>query len=377
MADHTSDTIGAVPVRADRSPTVSVEPRVESRSVLLVEQTLQQRILSVGASWQTAQYALVTLVAELDATDGWTDQGVPTCAHWVSRALDIEVSTAREWLRVGRALVDLPFLGACFEAGLSYSKVRTLTRVATRENERDLVELARRTPAGRLGMVLATWLMQREDPEVTHRRQHAARSLSWRVEPDGMVHGAFRLPPVIGKQLTSVIDSLVKRSHGAAVDDASADASPSRWPSIAQQRADAMSRLVTKGGTGVATEIVINIRGDGATFDDGTPIPWPELERIAPESYVRALIHDADGRPINASSRQRHPSVRQQRVVTARDRCCVDCGGTEFLEFDHEPAFEKTHRTVVEELKLRCWPCHRLRHGDDADRRRSGGGDRE
>ena len=74
------------------------------------------------------------------------------------------------------------------------------------------------------------------------------------------------------------------------------------------------------------TEIVLHLRGDGATLDDGTPIPISVLERIAPESFLRALIHDAERRPINASARHRHPTTRQKRVVKERDRHCIDCG---------------------------------------------------
>lgn len=352
---------------------VSVEPRVEPRRVELVEESIPERILRVGASWMTAQYALVLLVAELDATGEWRDRGAPTCAHWVADALDLELCTAREWLRVGKALGELPHIDAAFDSGLSYSKVRTLTRVATAANERELLVLARSTPAGRLGAVLAKWLMDREEPEGTNRRQHAARGVSWRTEPDGMIVGSFRLPTAVGKKLTGAIDAIATRytPSGPELSDASADASErpvNVWATIAQQRADALVQLLTGGGSRFVTEIVINLRGDGATYDDGTPIPWPDLESVLPEAFVRALIHDTEGRPINASARRRHPSVRQRRVVVARDRSCLDCGSTEFLEYDHDPAFEQSGRTVVDELKLRCRTCHRARHRGDGQR---------
>lgn len=339
-----------------------VESRVKSPFTVI-----QERILRVGAGWMTAQYALVHLVAELAEAGGWQGRGVPTCAHWVADALDIELCTAREWLRVGKALRGLSDIDAAFDSGLSYSKVRMLTRVATAENEQALLELAWDTPAGRLGIVVAKWLADREDPDETQRRQHAARSVSWRTDPDGMIAGTFRLPAAVGKPFTAAIDQLVTstapdRMH---LGDASADASPTGWPSIAQQRADALVHLTRGGGSRVVTEVLIHLRGDGVTYDDGTPIPWPDLERILPEAFVRALLHDAEGRPINASGRQRHPTTRQRRVVSARDRCCVDCGSTEFLEHDHEPAYEQSRRTVVNELRLRCWPCHRARHEAD------------
>jgi hypothetical protein len=126
--------------------------------------------------------------------------------------------------------------------------------------------------------------------------------------------------------------------------------------------------LLTGGGANVETEVVIHVRGDGCTLDDGTPVAGTLVERIAPKAFLRALIHDADRRPINASGRHRHPTTRQRRVVLERHRRCVDCGDTAFLEYDHEPPFDETHRTVIDELEPRCRSCHRTRHGRSAAR---------
>ena len=103
-----------------------------------------------------------------------------------------------------------------------------------------------------------------------------------------------------------------------------------------------------------------------ALLDDGTALPMSVVERIPPEAFIRALIRDADNRPINASAKRRHPSTRQKRVVKERDRACVDCGATTLLEYDHVPDFAQTGHTVVEELQLRCAPCHQRRHDQEA-----------
>jgi 5-methylcytosine-specific restriction endonuclease McrA len=338
-----------------------VPTRTASNPTEHPDEDLRERFLRVSLRWQLAQYEMVSLAAMIEETGAWVGYA-PSCVHWIAGALDMELCTAREWIRVGKALHDLPYLDAAFDSGLSYSKIRVLTRVATRENERELLELAYETPAGKLGPVLAKWLGDREDPAETCARQRRARSVSWWIEPDGMVHGNFRLPATEGKQLTAAIDTLVRRAHlGGAPGNASADASDP-WPSIVQQRADALVALITGGGTKFVTEVVLHLRGDGATFDDGTPIPWPDLEALLPESFVRALIHDADRRPINASGRQRHPTARQKAVVLEAHGACVDCGSTDFLEFDHDPPYTRTGRTVVDELVPRCWPCHRRRH---------------
>lgn len=119
--------------------------------------------------------------------------------------------------------------------------------------------------------------------------------------------------------------------------------------------------LVDRGGA-VQTEIVMHVRADGCSLDDGSPIAESVVERIAPQAFLRALIHDAESRPINASAKQRHPTERQKRVVKERDRSCVDCGSTEFLQYDHDPDYSESRQTVVDESRLRCWRCHRDRH---------------
>jgi hypothetical protein len=162
--------------------------------------------------------------------------------------------------------------------------------------------------------------------------------------------GSYRLPPAEAALLDAAVDTLVRHRRP----DASADA----WPSIAQQRADALVELARGGGGSVVTEVVLHVRGDGCALDDGTPIAGSIVERIAPDAFLRALIHDADRRPINASGRHRHPTTRQKRVVHERDRACVDCGSTDFLDYDHDPDFDHSRRTLVDELCLRCVHCH-------------------
>ena len=213
---------------------------------------VRAELVAAGHAWSSAQHRLVHLAVELDLAGTWAIDGSRTCAHWIATALDIEISTAREWLRVGRALGHLPTIDQAFAARrLSYSKVRLLTRVATHESEVELAAIAERTPAGRLAREIARWLAGREEPEEMERRQHAARSLTWHTEPDGTVVATLRLPPEVAAVPRVAIDTWIMRRASLADpvgtvsdEDASADArsarSVSRWPSVAQQRADGM-----------------------------------------------------------------------------------------------------------------------------------------
>ena len=113
----------------------------------------------------------------------------------------------------------------------------------------------------------------------------------------------------------------------------------------------------------LTAEVVVHVRGDGITFDDGTPTTNNAVLRQIDDAFIRLLIHDAERQPINASRRQRLATTRQKRVVMEmHGHECVDCQSTDLLELDHNPAFHQTRHTVVEELEPRCAPCHRARH---------------
>jgi hypothetical protein len=317
--------------------------------------------VEAGQRWADGQYHLVRLVAELDHSLEWALDGAPTCAHWIADALDVELCTAREWLRIGRALRILPTIATAFETRrLSYSKVRALSRVATSRNEAELCRIAECVPAGRLAPALASWLHRHETPEHTAARHAAATGLTQHLEPDGMGITTLRLPPLEHAALAAAVDAKVLVSQSSF--RASADAS-GRWPSIAQQRAHALTELLHEGGANIATEIVVHVRGDGCTMDDGTPITDHAVAQLLPEAFIRLLITEANRLPINASGRHRHPTARQQRVARERhDNRCVDCGSTDLLEDDHVPRYADNHETLVDQLEPRCLTCHHERH---------------
>ncbi len=134
-------------------------------------------------------------------------------------------------------------------------------------------------------------------------------------------------------------------------------------PTLAQQRADAFVLLFLGRNIELVTEIVIHIRGDGTTFDDGTPITDNAVCRQLDHAFIRAMIHDSRRRPIDASNRRRHPTTRQKRVVLeTHNHECVDCQATDLLELDHNPPYQQTRHTITTELEPRCAPCHRARH---------------
>ncbi|CAN5806031.1 HNH endonuclease signature motif containing protein [soil metagenome] len=340
---------------------------------------LSAELAEVLGLWARSQQRIVVLAARFAASSEWIVAGAPTAAHWLAAKADVEASTAREWLRIGRRLAELPLISAAFADGrLSYSKVRTLTRIATSENEVELLPIAVATPASNLGVELARWLHRNSDPRDLAAYHHHQRSVTWRVHPDGMVVFTLRLPPLLAGTLVARLETAVmtrrstpQRDQGASADamataESERDGSAGAFASLAQQRADAIDHLLANGNGRVMTEVVVHVRGDGCTMDDGSPVPDSVVAQIAPTAFIRALIHDAAANPVDASPRRRLPTERQKRVVKERDRHCVDCGTGDLLEFDHVPAYEFSEQTITAELRLRCAPCHRRRHRIDA-----------
>jgi hypothetical protein len=50
------------------------------------------------------------------------------------------------------------------------------------------------------------------------------------------------------------------------------------------------------GGADLVAEVVLHVRGDGATLDDGSPISQSAVIGALSGGFVRALIHDAAAR---------------------------------------------------------------------------------
>ena len=177
---------------------------------------LAAAVATLAAHIHAATWRLLTLIAELDRRGVWADQGALTCAHWLGWSCGIDAHTAREKVRVARALEGLPLLSAAAARGeLGYSKLRALTRIATSENEADLVDIGLHGTAGHVEKFVRLY-RQAELAVETERAdtQHRERSLTYWYEDDGslVLHGRF--PPETGARILSALDAAME-AHAA------------------------------------------------------------------------------------------------------------------------------------------------------------------
>ena len=157
-------------------------------------------IVTLAGHLAAAKCAWLDLVGEMDAREMFYEWGCKSAADWLSVRCGIGLGTAFEYVRVARAISQFPLIHECFASGqLSYSKVRAITRVVTRSNEKTLVGYAQYGTGAQLEKIVGAFRGAREaaDPDLAARRL-ARRYLRYSFQADGSLVGSFRLPPEAG-----------------------------------------------------------------------------------------------------------------------------------------------------------------------------------
>jgi len=298
------------------------------------------------------------LVAELDRRAGWVDAGVRSSAEWIAWRCALTPRAAREHVRVARALEELPLTHTSFARGeLSYAKVRAVTRVATPENEEDLLELASYRTASQLERSVRAYRRVTVD-EAREQQDEAHLNVFW--SPDGSLEIHGRLAPEDGalvlRALESMRDSLWRGS---------AEPRPARQASTAEALvavADAALASVGPERTGGercqvvihADEAVLREDGDGGcALEDGSAVAPETARRLACDASVVR-----DGR------RSRTVPSAVRRALRARDRGCrfPGCENHRFVDAHHVRHWARGGETTLTNLVLLCRRHHRAVH---------------
>jgi len=258
---------------------------------------LGDEIATLAAHIHAATHRLLVLIAAFDRQRGWELDGHRSCAHWLAFRTGIDLGAAREKVRTARALESLSETSASMARGeLSFSQVRALTRVATPENEGDLLELARGTTVAQLErMVRGFRRGSRRDEAARERANHEARTLSVFPDEEGMYVVRGRLEPEVAAVLMRAIEaagdalfrggSALGREEGAAHLGSEEDGRRA----AAQRRADALGLLVER-----ALEA-------GLAAKEGAPISGSRAGR-----YQVVLHVDAEGLAAEGEGGERH-----------------------------------------------------------------------
>ena len=67
-------------------------------------------------TWSSSQRVVIGLAADFAESGEWAVTSAVSAAHWIAIVADIEVCTAREWIRVGKRLRSLSIIAALFDS---------------------------------------------------------------------------------------------------------------------------------------------------------------------------------------------------------------------------------------------------------------------
>jgi hypothetical protein len=402
--DRPGSIFAAVSPPADVAASAAEPARVPLERV-------EARICELAGHLAAATCRFLVLLADFDARRGWASWEMGSCAQWLSWKCQMSSGTAREHVRVARALRDLPVIRARFAAGrLSYAKVRALTRIAAPATEAGLAELAGPMTANQLER------FARAHRRVTRADDAGARvrrRLTWRVEEDGSLSGAFRLPPLQGAVLLKALRAACAELAGQAGDlrgDVSAETRASPETPAADTQAVRTSsdladglvavaesflagkvagaddaevyQVVVHAGTDALTEPAApagvsaetpaapaRVPGDPADparchVGDGPAISVSTAQMLACTAALSWMTHGDAGAVLALGRRRRRPSSAIRRAARERDHCRCRFPGCESRRADlhHIQHWASGGRTDLDNLISLCPWHHKVVH---------------
>ncbi len=278
-------------------------------------------------------------LAKSDRHRDWEDEGFGSCAEWLAWRIGITRGTANEKVRAARALEDLPLISEAMARGeLSFSKIRAVTRAATRENEAELLDFARAGSAANLERLVRGWKkLDRCDEAQQERIRHRRRCFSVFPDEDGMYVVRGRLSPEVGAALMRAVEA----ASDAFFAEGSRD--PGEAPEPAQLRADAVGLVAERalaagfadtapvsGSRAERYQVVLHVeaatlREEGepgrSELEDGTRVAAETARRLSCDASRVEVRHDADGSVLDVGRKTRTvPPALSARARRQRPR---------------------------------------------------------
>ena len=396
---------------SEHSPEQPLTPR--ARLDRQGAEELGERIQQQAAMIAEATCELLLTLGDFDARGGldWYT-GLKSTSHWLAWACSMTPGTAREHVRVARALPGMPLTVAEFRTGrLSYSKVREISRVSDRVEESVLVEMARAMTASQLARTISSF----RAVDGSRLSQDAIRHARWQTREDGLVEIRAVLPAEMGAELITALDlSLARDGHDpdrGALDDCatSAESAPvagtspsdaddgieevdrtarnaadSTTPTLEQRQADALHNLARtflyaepEDRSGEDRHlVVVQVSAEALTgcVPAGTsslcgvvglgPLEPRTAERLACAGKVALMITDAGGEVLHLGRSRRLASRAQRRALRLRDAACTfpGCHQTRHLDAHHTTPWSQGGPTDIDGLALLCRRHHVMVH---------------
>jgi hypothetical protein len=339
---------------------------------------IEREIGELAAHIAAATCRWLELVAEFDRRDGHETWGFHSCGAWVAWRCSLDPRSAREHVRVARALVGLPMVREKFSRGeLSYSKARAITRIATPEIEDELVEMARFATAAQLERLVRGYrrAVSRESAEALHRE----RFLSHSWDEDGCLCIRGRLSPEDGALFLKALEAGRAVIREQQTDD-SQGGSAEPEPAARVNDADILMLMADSAlahdprvrPAGERYQVVVHVDAEALSrdtehahcgIDDGPVVSSETARRLACDASLVAMVNGAeDALNVGRKTRAIPPSMR--RALQARDQGCQfpGCNNRQWVDAHHIIHWAHGGETRLDNLVLLCGHHHQLVH---------------
>ena len=329
---------------------------------------LDRNILTLCTHINAATYELLVMIREFDERAGFLQWGLDNCAEWLAWRCDLSMTTAREKTRVAHALKNLPGISSTFATGeLSYSKVRSLTRVTHRDNEDELVAFALRHTAAHVAERCRELRCGSEASIAEATRAFANRCL--RVRRDHQ-----RNVITITVELPLDTGELVEKALDKARDEEVLQAPDLADTSWSARQADAFVNMVSEylagnsGDSHVGDNYLVTVHVDQSALAGGegrSALPIESVKRLCCDSHAVIITEDEKGEPLSIGRKTRTVPTAIQRALRARDRnCCTfpGCKNRRYLHSHHVEHWANGGETSLDNLMLLCTKHHTLVH---------------
>lgn len=308
------------------------------------------------------------VIAIMDRAEDHRLDGALDMASWLVATLHVSVPTARAWVRVARALENLPRLRACFASGrMSFDQIAAATKLATPDTD-DV--LADQLPGCTAAEIEAMAQQHRRRTRRDAQRTHEQRGLLWRKDPDadGYHYRGF-LP---GPEAAIVNAALEARAERMGADPATGV-----WAPFQQRCADALVDVCRQDLTDhpgpdptmvvvhVDAEVLAGRVAGNGTLDTDVQIPFDTMWRLLCDTTIELNVEGPDGTCIGVGRAQRTPPRWLRRRIHRRDQdlCRFPGCGRKIRQIHH---IEWWHRdqgpTDSWNLVGLCWEHHHLVH---------------
>jgi Domain of unknown function (DUF222) len=374
---------------------------------------LGEQIAEQAVHLDAAMHRLLTDLRRFDAARGWYAQGFPSCAHWLSYRVGWDLGTARERVRVAKALVELPKVDAALAEGkLSYSKARAITRVATPVIEPELLQYAEVCTASQLeticrkfhaaertavdpkaalprdderyvtiastssGMVCVKAFLRADEAAlfqqvIVEAAQHCTREEISETAENGDVSAEGRAAAEISSPAKTL--RRCNRADGlmAVVQSYARGGSPQRSP-VEMIITTPVEALRGEAGSELSptSSIDPNHLDRGATIpvaivaETGTCLSPDTVRRLACDCGVVESTVDSRGNPLSIGRKTRTIPSAIKRALLLRDRTCrfPGCDHRLFLDGHHLRHWADGGETSLSNTTLLCGAHHSYVH---------------